>query len=129
MPIRKILVFGNPLVKKDSLPVKIIPDLQKVFPDIIFEQFDAAEELQKEGDEIFIIDSVEGIKNAMVINDIDMLLAGKACSLHDFDLGHTLKLLKKIRAIGRVTIFGVPMNISKKEAVCQLSTAIRSISA
>lgn len=109
--IKKILVFGNPLVDRDSLPLEIIPRLQKEFRGIKFQQFDAAEELQKEGKEIYLIDSVEGIEDVMVIKDIDMLIAGKAFSLHDFDLGHTLKLLRKIKAIDKVVIFGVPISL------------------
>ena len=122
----KILVFGNPLLKIDSLPIRIISDLCKKFPEITFKEFDPNENLEKEGRELNIIDTVEGINKATLITDIDSIKTSRLYSMHDFDLGYSLKLLKKLSYIDSVKIFGVPMKISKKEALKQLTDLITS---
>ncbi len=43
----KILVFGNILVKKDNLALKLLPRLREKFPNIIFKEFDPTENLEK----------------------------------------------------------------------------------
>ncbi len=126
-PERKILVFGNPLVKKDSLPIRLLPELRQAFPEIEFKEFDAVEDLQNEGKMLYVLDSVEGINKVEVITDIDLLLVNKIYSVHDFDLGYVLKLMKKMGMVEQVTIFGVPTNMRKDQAVRQLRQKIDSI--
>jgi len=121
----KILVFGNPLVEKDRLPLELMKELRKEFPQIEFKEFDTAEDLQNEGRELNIIDAVEGIKKVELIIDIDSLQTSKIFSLHDFDLAYTLKLLKKMKMIDSVRIFGVPMNAKKEDAFMQLKELIK----
>lgn len=125
--IKKILVFGNPLVKKDRLPIVLTTKLQREFPYIEFKEFDAVEDLHMEGRVLYILDSVEGIENVEVITDIDMLLVNKIYSVHDFDLAYVLKLMKKMEMLDKVTIFGVPTNMRKDVALRQLKQKIRSI--
>ncbi|MEM2760207.1 MAG: hypothetical protein QXU32_05220 [Nitrososphaerales archaeon] len=125
--IKKILVFGNPLVKKDSLPLKLAVYLQKEFADINFQEFDAVEDLHKEGRTLYLLDAVEGIEHVEVITDIDRLLTSKIYSVHDFDLAHTLKLMKKMQLIDNVTIFGVPMKIRMDQAIREIKAKITSI--
>lgn len=122
--IKKILVFGNPIVEKDSLPLGIIGELSGKFPGIEFKEYDPNENLEKEGRHLDIIDTVEGIKEAKVITDIDSIITSRLYTMHDFDLGHSLKLLKKLGYIDSVRIFGVPMKISRREAIEQLSRLI-----
>ncbi|MCX8178244.1 MAG: hypothetical protein N3D75_00220 [Candidatus Aenigmarchaeota archaeon] len=125
--ITKILVFGNPLVRKDSLPPSLITTLQKKFPKIEFKEFDAVEDLQKEGRNLYILDSVEGISKVELITNIDILEVNRILSVHDFDLAYTLKLMKNTNMIDRVTIIGVPINISKQEAIDQVTEVINSL--
>jgi Ni,Fe-hydrogenase maturation factor len=125
--IKTILVFGNPLVKKDRLPLILMPELRKAFPNIEFKEFDAVEDLHREGKILYILDSVEGIDQVEVITDIDMLLVNKIYSVHDFDLAYTLKLMKKMDMVEKVVIFGVPMKIRKDQAIRQLKQKIGSI--
>ncbi len=121
----KILVFGNLLVKKDSLPLRILPKLKKKFKDIEFKDIDATEELQAEGRDLVILDAVEGIDKVMIIENIDQIKQSKVYSLHDFDLGYNLKLLKKMKLIDSAKIIGVPMRISEKEALAQIQFILR----
>ena len=122
----KILIFGNPLVEKDRLPFELLNQLRKEFPQIDFREFDAVEDLQNEGRELNIIDAVEGIKKVELIEDIDSLQTSKIYSLHDFDLAYTLKLLKKMKMVDSVRIFGVPIDAKKEVAFKQLKKMITS---
>jgi len=125
--MKKVIhVFGNPLVEKDSLPLKLLPKLRKEFPEIEFKEFDSVEDLQAEGRNLLIIDTVQGIKKVQLISDINSIVTGKIYSLHDFDLAQSLKILKKIDMIDDVKIFGVPMNIREQEAFNQLKKLIKS---
>ena len=123
----KILVFGNPLVSEDSLPLKLIPDLGKKFPEIEFKDFDSAEDLQKEGRNLLIIDTVKGIEKSQIIDDINSFVVDKIYSLHDFDLGYNLKLLKKIGMIDTVKIIAVPMGMEKETALNEISRLIKEL--
>ena len=122
----KILVFGNPVFRADSLPIKIIPDLRKRFPQHEFKEFDPNENLEREGRDLNIIDTIEGIDKVTLLTDIDSIQSSPRVSMHDFDLGYSLKLLKKLGLIDSVKIFGVPMKINKREALRQLSALIAS---
>jgi len=122
----KILVFGNPLVEKDSLPLKLLPLLEKEFPEIEFSEFDAAENLENQGKDLIILDAVEGIEKVTMIYDIDVIKNEKRYSLHDFDLGMTLKLLKKMKKIDSVRILGIPVNYEEKKAFEELKELIKA---
>ncbi|HSF50157.1 MAG TPA: hypothetical protein VLA74_05280 [Nitrososphaeraceae archaeon] len=128
MSICKVLVFGNKLVKKDNLPLKLIPHLEKEFPEIEFKEFDSVEDLQNEGSLIYIIDSVENIENVTIIYNIDQIeISNNFYTIHDMDLGYMLKLMKKVNMIDKVIIFGIPINtLSKIEILNQLKEKIRS---
>ncbi len=120
----KVLIFGNILLKNDSLPLQLMDDLAEKFPGIEFKDFDPNENMDEEGREINIIDTVEGIEKVMLITDIDTIKINRILSMHDFDLGYNLRLLKKLGYVDRVRIFGVPMKIKKKDALKQLEELI-----
>ena len=117
--MKTIYVFGNPLVKEDSLPLKLIDKLKKEFPYLKFKEFDTVEDLELEK-ELNIIDTVKGIKKVELIEDIDKIITDKIYSMHDFDLGYNLKLLKKMKMIDKVRIFGVPADISENKVFSDL---------
>ena len=107
-----IFVFGNPDVKEDSVPVKLIPQLQKEFPEIEFVHLDPNEEWEVPFDKHFIaIDTVEGIKDIIVIENLDQLQNTSAVTMHDWDVAKNLKWLKKLGKIKKITIIGVPVQI------------------
>lgn len=119
LPKMKLLVFGNSLVEKDNLALKLLPKLKEEFPEIQFKEFDPTENLESEieNGKLFILDVVQGIKEIMIIKDIDKLELIKSCSMHDFDLSYNLKLLKKIGRLKEVEIIGLPMEAREKEAL------------
>jgi len=125
--IKKILVFGNPLVEKDSIPLKLLEKLRKEFPDIQFKEFDTVEDLQNEGRNLIILDAVERIDRVKIIKNIEDLATKKICSLHDFDLAYSLKLMKKMNKINNVLIIGIPMKIKIQDAFDQVKSVIKSI--
>lgn len=127
MERQKILIFGNPLVAPDAIALRLMPLLEKKFPEIIFKEFDAAENLENEGRALIIIDSAVGIEKAMIVDDARMLSCGGACSLHDFDLALTLKLLLKMRAIDSVRIIAVPSSMPLLKALPAVSRLLSSL--
>lgn len=124
----KILVFGNPMLREDSLPLKLIDDLKRDFKEIEFREFDPNENLEEEGRDLTIIDTVEGIDKVTLITSIDRIKRERIYSMHDYDLGYNLKLLKKMGYIDSVRILGVPMKIRKHDALRQLRALISSLS-
>lgn len=124
--IKTIYVFGNELLGFDNLPIKLVPHLKKEFPDINFQIIDPNENLKPIKKELIIIDTIDGINNVQVITDLDKIKTEKIYSVHDFDLGFNLKLLKKIGKLEKVLIFGVPMKGKKKIILNQLIFKIKS---
>ena len=120
-----IHIFGNPLLDFDNLPLKLAPKIQKLFPEIDFIIVDPNENLKPINRELVIIDTVEGIKNVTLIDDISKIQTGKIYSLHDFDLAFNLKILQKIGKLKKVRIFGVPMDGDEKEILKQLKNLIK----
>jgi hypothetical protein len=102
------------MLKKDSIPLRLLGKLRDAFPDLEFKEFDPNDNLEKEGRQLNIIDTVEGIKRVTLITDIESIRTAKIYSMHDFDLGYSLKLLKKMKYLDGVRIFGVPMRIKEE---------------
>jgi len=126
-PCLKILVFGNPLVDADSIALRLMPLLQKKFPLVSFKEFDAAENLEKEGRDLVILDSAVGIGKVALLDGIESLSGGKACSMHDFDLAMTLKLLVKMGSIDSVRIIAVPSSMPPGKALGAVSRLLSSL--
>lgn len=111
----KIYVLGNPLVEGDSLAIKLVPLLEKEFPQIEFIVVDPNENFPPKNEtDLIIIDVVEGIEQPKIfgLNDLKELRKSPA-SPHDYDLRMHLLLLKKIKKIKSVKIIGLPFNLKK----------------
>ena len=112
-----IFVFGNPDLAMDSIPIKILPQLQKKFPSIQFEVKDPNEEWDVP-EELIIIDTViSGCDTSRLFNDLDEFVGAPQLTMHDFDALANLKYLKKLGILKKVRIIGLPPNISEKRAV------------
>jgi len=120
----KVLVFGNSLVHDDSLPLRMLPRLRQEFPSLEFKEFDTAENLEEEGRDLIILDTAIGIEGVMLIDDVDTLQLSKACSMHDFDLPITLRILLKLKAIDSVKIIAVPSGYPEDKAIEEASGII-----
>src|SRR3989344_8082451 len=102
----KIYVFGNPLVKEDSLPLKILPKLKKIFSQIKFKVVDPNENFPPRNEKkLIVLDTVQGLKQPKIIKLTDLQELKKTPnSTHDYDLGMHLLLLKKLKKIKSVKI-------------------------
>ncbi|MEI8361320.1 MAG: hypothetical protein WCG01_04280 [bacterium] len=105
-----IHIFGNSLLENDNLAIKFIPALSHAFPDYQFIHQDPNDNLHPLNKELIIIDAVEGISSIKILHDIDKIIDSPRFSMHDLDLGFTLKLLKKLDQLDQVTIFCLPMS-------------------
>lgn len=123
----KIFVFGNPAVDKDALPLKLLSKLRTRFPKIDFVTADPTEFLGYQGEEIWILDSAEGIEEVIVLHDISKLDLPKRFSVHDYDVALDLKLLEKLGRLEKVTIFAIPMGMKETEALEQVSSHLQGL--
>jgi len=124
-----IYIFGNTLLEYDNTPIKLQSALSNVFANINFIEIDPNENLHPKNGKLIIIDTILDINSIIVIDDIkkiDMIESNPNYSMHDFDLGFNLKLLKKINLLTDILIFGVPPNIKKQVAFEQLVSAIQN---
>ena len=115
--MKKIYIFGNDYLENDSLPIKLKPKLEKIFPEIKFIIQDPNENLRPENGELFIIDTVIGPNKVVVIEDIEKIEREPSVSMHDFDLGFNLKLLKKIGLLKKTIIIGIPSESNLEEVI------------
>ena len=112
---------------EDNLPLRILPRLRQRFPYIAFRELDPSENMP-EDEYLVIIDSAEGIEKTVVLMDIDKISSGKLYSLHDFDLGFTLKLMKKAGKLKEIKLICVPRHLDEDTALKEISAEIERIS-
>lgn len=124
-----IYVLGNPLMKQDSLPLKLIKDLKKSFPQIKFQVVDPNENFPPQGiRNLFILDTVKGIKKPMILKLDDFEKKEKTpLSPHDYDIHLHLLLLRKMKKVDRITIIGLPPNGNEKTLSRKLLTLFKSL--
>ena len=92
----KVYLFGNKDLSLDNKAFVARKKLSDVFPQIEFIEVEPNADLPFEPDEqIYIMDTVEGIEEPELIvdSDIDKLINTGSVSVHDFDLGFQLKYL------------------------------------
>lgn len=103
--MKKIYVFGNEYLEEDKLAKEVSRHIEgcKVVhcrsPD---------ELLEAEEDEILILDVVKDIKKPIIIDDFSKIKTRNMLSLHDFDLGYFLKLMKEMGINKKIKIIGIP---------------------
>jgi hypothetical protein len=124
----KVYVLGNRLEECDSLPLKLLPRLKKLFKEIEFVELDPTENLPEE-ENLVLIDSVVGIDKVRVLTleDLDKVELSPRNSVHDFDLGFQLKLMKKLGKVKDVKIIGVPAGGDLKEVAGDLKAIINKL--
>lgn len=105
-----VLVFGNRDLPCDSFAHKVADHihLERVrfirctVPDTVLDYLDR--------DNVYILDVVQGISDVILIHNIKDLVAQKALTLHDFDLGSFLLLLDACGTAGKIRIIGIPQS-------------------
>ena len=124
--IKKIFVFGNVDLPEDSLPLKILPELQKRFPEIQFEIKDPNEEWETE-EEIIVLDTAVGIKEITVFDNLEKFSKVPRVGMHDFDALTNLRYLWKLGKIKKIKIIGVPQNFEGSRAIQEMSNILGRI--
>ena len=102
-----VFVFGNADLVADSLPLKLLPKLRKKFPNIDFQVRDPNEEWG-DVENITIIDTVIGIENITVFDNLKVFVRAPRMTTHDFDAYTNLLMLEKLGKIKKIKIIGVP---------------------
>lgn len=123
--MKKIYIIGNPLLEFDNLPIRLKPRLTEVFSDIDFVEIDPSDNfLPDKNGELIIIDTVEGINEVKILEDIEKIQSDDKYSVHDYDLGMHLKLLQKLDLLKKVLIYCVPMDGDEEKTFIELEKLI-----
>lgn len=114
----KIYLFGNELLERDSLPLRIKPFLEERLSHLSFEVHDPTDNLWPNNGTLTIIDTAEVIDRVIHIDKLEKIqIEEKPCSVHDMDLSFHLKLLWKLGVLEQVDIIAVPLNYKEEKAV------------
>ena len=119
-------ICGNEVVTQDALPVLLIPLISRSFPSLTVIHIDPTENFFPENGSI-LIDSVEGISMCRVYDSIDQFVTTRTASVHDYDLGFELQLLKKLHKLEAIWIIGVPQHAHIREVWTDVYAIIRQI--
>ncbi|MFH0804232.1 MAG: hypothetical protein V1896_01370 [Candidatus Zambryskibacteria bacterium] len=122
----KVFVFGNEDLKGDNLPIKILPRLQDKFPEIKFEIKDPNEEWEVP-EELIILDTVVGIKDVKVFDNLEKFSKTPRVGMHDFDALTNLRYLWKLGKIKKIKIIGVPAEMNEPEAVQKIIKTLEKL--
>ena len=103
-----VLCFGNPYMGEDNIAVELARELNikgyefriLTNPDDIL--------LYKDQETIIILDVFNNIDDVIVVRDVDELKRNRIYSMHDFDLGFFLKLMKNAGKLKNIVIIGIP---------------------
>jgi hypothetical protein len=125
--LEAVYVFGNPDLPADSLPLELIPKLEKRFPKIRFEIKDPNEEWDVP-EELIIIDTVVGIKKVVVFDDLATFVAAPRVTMHDFDALTNLRYLQKLGKLKTIKVIGVPPEMHPDEALASVVAELNKIS-
>jgi Ni,Fe-hydrogenase maturation factor len=115
-------VFGNEYLEEDKLSRDISEYLDGKFEIIHCRSPD--ELLEADEDEILILDVVKNIKEPMIIDDLAQIKVNKMMSLHDFDVGFFLNLMKEMGINKKIKIIGVPQQGNIREIKEKVETLI-----
>ena len=121
-----IYVFGNPDLPADSLPLRMLPELQKQFPRLQFEIKDPNEEWDVP-EELTIVDTVRGIESITVFDDLTKFAAAPRLTMHDFDALSNLLYLQKLGKLKKTRIIGVPPDVRADEALAGIAAELEKI--
>ncbi|MBC8500757.1 MAG: hypothetical protein ISS25_00185 [Nanoarchaeota archaeon] len=108
----RVLAFGNPYLKYDSLAVEIAKELKDEAEFVICS---SPEQIMEEKFD-YIMDVVEGIDEIKVFDNLKLLNPHRMFSLHDFDVTFFLGLMESLGKINKVKIIGIPLNYDKEKA-------------
>ena len=116
-----VLVFGNPDLDADALPLRMLSELRMRFPNIEFRVVDPNEEFDIPNDTL-ILDTVVNISEPRCFRGIEEFATPPRISLHDFDLYSHLAFLAKVGRLPKhITIIGIPPMMVPSGAIAFVS--------
>ena len=124
--MNQVFLFGNSDIEMDSLPIRLVPNLEKQFPDTTFTILDPNEEWEIP-DPFVVIDTVVGLTDIHVFRSLDEFERAPTVSMHDFDALFNLRYLAKLGKLKRVIIIGLPPEIKETEALEGVAVLLREI--
>jgi Ni,Fe-hydrogenase maturation factor len=125
--VKTFLVFGNPDIADDSEAVHVAEHLREDFPDIEFRKVDPNELDVWTGDELLVLDVVQGLTKPRWVEMEEIEKAGKQATTHDFDAGIYLMLMKKMRPDISIRILGIPQVGDHDTMLQDIATLLRSM--
>ena len=120
---KTVYIFGNPDLAVDSLPIRLIPQLQKENPDFTFILKDPNEEWDVP-EEMLIIDTAINAKKVTIFKDLKSFMTGPRLSMHDFDALSNLLFLEKLGRLKKIKIIAVPPDIDPQNALREISSRL-----
>ncbi|OGL74640.1 hypothetical protein A3C96_04275 [Candidatus Uhrbacteria bacterium RIFCSPHIGHO2_02_FULL_60_10] len=121
-----ILLFGNPEVAADSLPPRLQSALAAARPDLEFLTADPTENLPFDEDTV-IVDTVINLEEPRLFTSLDDFAAAPRLTGHDYDVYAEMRWRQKLGKLKKVSIIGLPPNISPdaaKNAVLEMLSDI-----
>ncbi|MEM2918153.1 MAG: hypothetical protein QXY62_01455 [Candidatus Altiarchaeota archaeon] len=120
----KVFCFGNEFLREDSLAKKISSELK--IPGVEFVNCNSVEEIFQYANkgEILIMD-VANVKKPLILQDIEKIESKRISTLHDFDLGFFLKLMKKLNNKFNVKIICIPKKGNRKKIAKGIENLLR----
>lgn len=118
-----VFVFGNPDLPIDSLPLRLVPQLKKIFPQHEFLIKDPNEEWGVP-ERLIVIDTVKGIDQVKEFHGLDSFSSAPRVSMHDFDALTQLRFLQKLGKLKEVTIIGVSPDIHEQQALASVTALL-----
>lgn len=120
-----IYFLGNNHFKNDKIADNIISQLKKKFPALAFQHLDPTDEFPIEK-HLVLLDTIINTNKVVVLKDIEKIVASPMVSVHDMDLGMSLKLAQKMGNIKDVTIIGLPPK-KNKQVIDELISIIKHL--
>ncbi|MBI3963845.1 MAG: hypothetical protein HY341_02495 [Candidatus Kerfeldbacteria bacterium] len=121
-----IWVFGNPDLPSDALPIRLVPELRRRYPEHTFALRDPLEEWDVP-DDLVILDTVKGITAVTEFKNLDGFSDSPRVTMHDYDLGTTLKWLRKLGKLPAVRIIGIPPNAEEADVLRDLEPILKAL--
>lgn len=119
--MKTVYVFGNEFLEGDSFAHEVATRLRGVRTKKCRSPDDL---LSVEDEEVIILDVVKGAENPVLLDNVAQLKTRNLTSLHDFDLGFFLTLLKELGLGKKIKILGVPASGNPKKIASQVMTWI-----
>jgi hypothetical protein len=116
----EILVFG--LSAEDS----ILSQLRNWYPEVGFRKFDVSDELGDADRRIIAIDTVQGLSQVTLLDDISSVSPGRA--LEGSGALITLRILLRIGSIDSARVIGIPPGYPVDKSVTEIAAIIGELS-